>query len=61
MKSDIYDMEVDLEGANSKVYELSRKQKELQQLIDKIPPRVFEWLEELERERQKKQNRGWER
>ena len=54
-------MEVDLEGANSKVYELSRKQKELQQLIDKIPPRVFEWLEELERERQKKQNRGWER
>ena len=61
LKSDMYDMEVDLEGANNKVYELSRKQKELQQLIDKIPPRVFEWLEEQERERQKKQNRGWER
>lgn len=61
LKSAVYDKEVELEYANDAIYKLNRKQKELEQLIAKVPPRVFEWLEEQERERKRQQNRGWER
>lgn len=43
------------------IYKLNRKQKELEQLIAKVPPEVFAKIEEREREARKKHNRGWER
>ncbi len=60
-RSKNYEQELDLQEANNKIYELNRKQKELEKVISQIPPEVLQRMAQQEREERKKRNKGWER
>ena len=49
--------EKELEEANYKLYQLSKRQKQLEEMIAHIPPELLEQLAKKEREARKKQGR----
>ena len=46
---------------NQELFELNRKQKELEKLISKIPPELFEQIRQQELRERRQRERGWER
>ncbi len=51
------DYQKELEEANYKLYQLSKRQKQLEEMIAHIPPELLEQLAKKEREARKKQGR----
>lgn len=60
-RSKNYEQELALKEANRSLYELNRRQRELEQLVSRIPPEVLQQMNEAERQARKKRNKGWER
>lgn len=60
-RSKNYGQELDLEKANRTIYELNKKQKELEKVISLVPPELLKQLEEAEKKARKQRNRGWSR
>ena len=60
-RSKNYEQELELKEANRKIYELNRKQKELEKVISRIPPEVLQQMAQLEKEARKRKSKGWER
>lgn len=60
-RSKNYEQELELKDANRKIYELNRKQKELEKVIAKIPQEVLQQLAQQEKEARKRQSKGWDR
>ena len=60
-RSKNYEQELELKQANRKIYELNRKQKELEKVISRIPPEVLQQMAQLEKEARKRKSKGWER
>lgn len=60
-RSKNYEQELELKDANRKIYELNRKQKELEKVIAKIPSEVLQQLAQQEKEARKRQSKGWDR
>lgn len=60
-RSKNYEQELALKKANRSLYELNRRQKELEQLVSRIPPEILQQMNEAERQARKKRSKGWER
>ena len=53
-RSKNYEQELALKEANRSIYDLNRKQKELERLVSQIPPEVLEQLAQREKQNRKR-------
>ena len=61
LKDDLFEMECQLKDQNKALYELNYKQKQLEQLLAKVPQEVFDRIREQDRAARRRQEREWER
>ena len=61
LKDDLFEMECQLKDQNKALYELNYKQKQLAQLLAKVPQEVFDRIREQDRAARRRQEREWER
>lgn len=54
-RSKNYEQELALKEANKKIYELNRRQKELDKVISQIPPEILQQMAQREKERRKRE------
>ena len=61
LEKDANKQEYDLFRANKALLELNQKQKKLEAIISKIPPKLLDQIRQQELSERKERNRGWER
>ena len=60
-KSECAEKEKTIQEQNQELYDLNRKQKELEKVISRIPPEVLERIKQEELQARKQRQKGWDR